>query len=135
MILKIRDKEYDIKYGYRPTLKSNLLSELFKQATHSDNEQTDFSTVEEMLLYVPKELLVGLQVNHKDEFGYNYDTNEGYEEKLAKAEELVSIFCDEQDGDIIDLKNQLETEMMSNGFLKSLFEKMQEQAKKASKQK
>ena len=67
-------------------------------------------------------LLVGLQVNHKDEFGYDYDTNEKYDEQFNKVLDLLSEKIDDGEIDCIELFNELENELESNSFLAKMME-------------
>ena len=115
MKVKLGNSEYSIKFGFKPTLKSHLS----KDVSESVNEQDgSLESVEKLLLEtLPKMLLVGLQVSHKDEFGYDYDTNE--------------INC-------MDLFADMQEEMMTNGFLAQMMEsteKAQEQEQKQEQEK
>jgi hypothetical protein len=88
----------------------------------------DMEVIEDMLLFIPEVLLVGLQKEHKKEFGYNLDTKEGYEENKEKVFGLVAEYLDSGDVDAIDLFNELQEEMTRNGFLKKMFEREVEKA-------
>lgn len=126
MKLKIGEKELSIKFGYKPTLKGRIISKMVKagDVTGSDGE-TDLEKVEDLLLFLPEILLVGLQVHHKDEYGYDYDTEEGKNEQLEKAFDLVEQYCDSEDGDMMELFKSLEEAMLQDGFLRSLFQREQ----------
>ncbi len=79
-------KEYTIKFGYEPTLKSRLLSRVAKMTVNMKQDaEENLEQIENMLLFVPEMVLVGLQKFHSDEFGYNMDTNDGYEEAKNKV--------------------------------------------------
>lgn len=123
MKLKIGEKELNIKFGYKPTLKGKIISKLMKFETAEN--KNDAELLEEMLLFIPELLLAGLQVHH-EEYRYNYDTGEGKEEQLDKAFALIEGYLDEEDADIMELFRQLEEEMLQNSFLKKLFQQEKE---------
>lgn len=120
MKVKLGNSEYSIKFGFKPTLKSHLI----KDVSESVNEQDgSLESVEKLLLEtLPKMLLVGLQISHKDEFGYDYDTNEKYDEQFNKVLNLLSEKIDDGEIDCIELFNELENELESNSFLAKMME-------------
>jgi hypothetical protein len=128
MTLKIGEKELNVKFGYEATLKSRLLSKMAKMGVKTHDKGGDMEVIEDMLLFIPEVLLVGLQKEHKKEFGYNLDTKEGYEENKEKVFGLVAEYLDSGDVDAIDLFNELQEEMTRNGFLKKMFEREVEKA-------
>ena len=128
MTLKIREKELNVKFGYEATLKSRLLSKMAKMGVEMHDKGGDMEVIEDMLLFIPEVLLIGLQKEHKKEFGYNLDTKEGYEENKEKVFGLVAEYLDSGDVDAIDLFNELQEEMTRNGFLKKMFEREVEKA-------
>lgn len=129
MKIKVNEKEYTIKFGYEPTLKSRLLSRVAKMSVSmKENAQDNMEQIENMLLFIPEMVLVGLQKFHADEFGYNLDTNDGYEEAKNKAFSLVGDYVDTGDVDITDFFTELQEELTANGFLKKMFEKEVEKA-------
>lgn len=131
--IKVNDKEYTIKFGYEPTLKSRLLSRVAKMTVNMKQDaQENLEQIENMLLFVPEMVLIGLQKFHSDEFGYNLDTNDGYEEAKNKAFSLVGDYVDTGDVDITDFFTELEEELTSNGFLKKMFEREVEKAQATS---
>jgi hypothetical protein len=129
LTIKVNDKEYTIKFGYEPTLKSRLLSRVAKMTVNMKQDaEENLEQIENMLLFVPEMVLVGLQKFHSDEFGYNLDTNDGYEEAKNKAFSLVGDYVDTGDVDITDFFTELQEELTANGFLKKMFEKEVEKA-------
>lgn len=129
LTIKVNDKEYTIKFGYEPTLKSRLLSRVAKMTVNMKQDaEENLEQIENMLLFVPEMVLVGLQKFHSDEFGYNMDTNDGYEEAKNKVFSLVGDYVDTGDVDITDFFTELQEELTANGFLKKLFEKEVEKA-------
>ena len=131
--IKVNDKEYTIKFGYEPTIKGRLLSRVAKMTVNMKQDaEENLEQIENMLLFVPEMVLIGLQKFHSDEFGYNLDTNDGYEEAKNKAFSLVGDYVDTGDVDITDFFTELEEELTSNGFLKKMFEKEVEKAQATS---
>jgi hypothetical protein len=120
MKVKLGNSEYSIKFGFKPTLKSHLIKDVSESVSEQDGS---LESVEKLLLEtLPKMLLVGLQVNHKDEFGYDYDTNEKYDEQFNKVLNLLSEKIDDGEIDCIELFNELENELESNSFLAKIME-------------
>lgn len=133
MTLKVGEKELNVKFGYEPTLKSRLLSRMAKMSVEMSEKDGNMEMIEDMLLFIPEVLLIGLQKEHKEEYGYNLDTREGYEEKKGKVFALVAELLDNDEVDAIDLFNELQEEMTKNGFLKKMFEKEVEKAAEQAK--
>lgn len=120
MTLKIEDKELNIKYGYEATLKTRLLSRMAKLEKAKDDSMEG---MEDILLFLPDFLLVGLQKFHADEYGFNYETSDGKDEQLEKMYPLIEAYIDgNEDTDAITFYNQLTNEMLANGFLKKQFQ-------------
>lgn len=135
MTLKINEKEFNIKFAYEPTLKARLISKVAKMGAEMSKSDGDLEKVEDMLLFIPEVVLIGLQKEHSDEFGYNLDTKEGFEEKKSKVFSLISEYLDSGDADAIELFNDLQEEMMKNGFLKKMFEReVEKEVEKANAQ-
>ena len=131
MVFKTENKEYQIRFAYIPTVKGKLIQKLMKlESATADDGIEMINTILEML---PEMMLIGLQKFHKDEFGYNYDTEEGKSDALAKVYDMVDDYFDSEEADLGELYNSLQDELMNNGFLKSLMK--QEVEKTSSKKK
>lgn len=125
MKININGKELSIKYGYKPTLKERIISKVVKLSKFVGNDgETDMEKVEDLLLFLPELLLVGLQVNHK-EYRYDVDSGEGKEEQLGKAYALVEEYLESEDADVIEFFNRLQEALMEDSFLAGLFQKEQ----------
>ncbi len=122
MKLKIGNKELNIKFGYKPTLKERVISNVVKMGNVNGEEGLDMEKVEDLLLYLPELLLVGLQVYHQ-EYRYNYDTGEGKEEQLNKTFALIEEYMENEDADFMYLFNALQEALVEDSFLASLFRK------------
>lgn len=80
------------------------------------------STVADMLLY-------GLQKAHADEYGFNFITKDGYDEKYGKVCDLIDDYI-EDGGKMLDLFNILSEELLNKGFLAEMTESEQTTEKK-----
>lgn len=131
MKVKLGGKEYTIQFATRPSLKSHILQDIMKI-----QDMEDISSVEDILLEtLPKTLLAGLQMHHNEEFGYDYKTNEGYDEQLEKVSNILYDAIDTNEINCMDLFADMQKEMMTNGFLAQMMESLekareQEQEKK-----
>lgn len=129
MKIDINGKEYNIKFGYKPTLKERVISKVVKLENIADkNGNVDMERVEDLLLYLPELLLVGLQVHHK-EFQYDIDTGAGKDKQLAKTFEIVEKYMESDNADVLGLFNKLQEAMQQDSFLSQMFRKEQEKAK------
>lgn len=125
MKMNIAGKEVNIKFGYKPTLKERIISKVVRMSniTGEDGE-TDMEKVEDLLLFLPELLLVGMQVHHKD-FRYDYDTKEGKQKQLEKTIDLVEKYMESEDADIMEFFGKFQDALMEDSFLASLFRKEQ----------
>ena len=130
MIIKIKNKEYKIKFGYKPTLKERIISKVVRFSNITN--ENDLEKIEDLLLFLPELILVGLQVNHED-FRYNIDTGEGKEEQLEKSFNLIEDYLEEDNADILDLFVRLQEALTEDSFLSALFQKEQSSVKMQNK--
>lgn len=132
MKLNIGDKELSIKFGYKPTLKSRVISSVVKMSNIAGKDgDIDMEKVEDLLLFLPELLLVGLQVHHP-EYRYDYDTGAGKEEQLEMVFNLVERYLEQDDADFMKLFNDLQGALLEDSFLASLFRKEQKKAERQS---
>ena len=123
--MNIAGKEINIKFGYKPTLKERIISKVVRMSNITDeNGETDMEKVEDLLLFLPELLLVGMQVHHKD-FRYDYDTKEGKQKQLEKSTDLVEKYMESEDADIMEFFGKFQDALMEDSFLASLFRKEQ----------
>lgn len=129
MKAKLGGKEYTIQFATKPSLKAHILQDIMKT-----QEMEDISSMEDVLLEtLPKTLLVGLQMHHNDEFGYDCETNDGYDEQFEKVSGILYDAIDTNEINCMDLFADMQEEMMTNGFLAQMMESLeraQEQEKK-----
>ena len=123
--MNIAGKEINIKFGYKPTLKERIISKVVRMSNITDEDgETDMEKVEDLLLFLPELLLVGMQVHHKD-FRYDYDTKEGKQKQLEKTTDLVEKYMESEDADIMEFFGKFQDALMEDSFLASLFRKEQ----------
>lgn len=130
MILNIEGKEYQIRFAYIPTVKGKLINKIME--LENNVKGNELEAISGVLELIPEMLLIGLQKFHKDEFGYDYDTEEGKSEAMSKVYEIVDDYFDGDEADLGELYQELQDEMMNNGFLKSL---LKQKAEKVSTKK
>ena len=122
MKVKLGGKEYTIQFATRPSLKAHILQDIMKTQDMEDI----------LLETLPKMLLVGLQMHHNEEFGYDYKTNDGYDEQLEKVSDILYDAIDTNEINCMDLFADMQEEMMTNGFLAQMMESL-ERTQKAEK--
>ncbi len=127
MKLNIGGKELKIKFGYKPTLKERVISKIVKISNVNSGGETELDKVEDLLLYLPEIILVGLQVYH-EEYRYDYETKKGKQEQLDKVFDLIDAYTAEEGADLMQLFNDLQEELTNDSFLASLFRKEQKAA-------
>lgn len=139
MILKIGETELNIKYGFEATIKSGIIKKISEAERPSGNEETLYSDIEKIMLLLPELILVGLQKFHNDEYGYDYETNHGKNEKLEKVYSLLDDYFDSEGADFNTIFGDLQSELLNNGFLANVFRqelmKAEQETKKAKKTK
>lgn len=128
MKLNIGTKELNIKFGYKPTLKERVISKVTRIGNvQNEDGSTNLEKLEDLLLYLPELLLIGMQVHHEN-YRYDYDTGKGKEEQLEKVSTLVEEYMDSKDADPMYLFNTLQEALVEDSFLASLFRKEQKAA-------
>lgn len=132
--LKIGEKELKVKFGYEATLKTRLLSRVAKREAKNENsDKSEVENIEDALLFIPEILLVGLQKFHKEEYGFDYVTGEKKEEQLDKMFALIDEYCDIEGNDVTKLHNDLQGELLEDGFLANKLHKEKAKVKQKMK--
>lgn len=128
--LKLGDKMLQIKFGYEATVRSGLIKKMVQAESSNENEGDSVQATMELL---PEMILVGAQKYHRDEFGYNYLTGEGKDEKLSEVYSLIDDYLDQDDATFEELLGKVKGEMLEDGFLSKLFQKEKKKEKKNAK--
>ena len=120
----VNGKEYKVKYGYRVLCNSDLIDKVTSISQENNGFKGAMKTVAELIL-------AGLQKCHKDEFGYETESEE--ETALAKVYDLMDEYEEEsteenpQSG--YTLFEKCNEELMKNGFLSEMTKRAAENAK------
>ena len=120
----VNGKEYKVKYGYRVLCNSDLIDKVTAIGQENNGFRGAMKTVAELIL-------AGLQKCHKDEFGYETESEE--ETALAKVYDLMDEYEEEsteenpQSG--YTLFEKCNEELMKNGFLSEMTKRAAENAK------
>ena len=138
--LKVGDKEYKLKFGYKSFKKSGILREVvsMRKKISGAKENTDVSTeneedelgnleiLEEVLELNSKLVLAALQ-KYNEEFRTDYKSEEEVQAIIDKVDDLMDDYMDEEDSmSIMDLFSTLTEELFNNGFLSKKSEKLEE---------
>ena len=121
---KVGDKEYKVKYGYGVLCNSDLIDMVTSIGQENNGFKGAMKTVAELIL-------AGLQKCHKDEFGYETESEE--EAALNKVYDLMDEYEEEsteenpQNG--YTLFEKCNEELMKNGFLSQMRKNAEENAK------
>ena len=120
----VNGKEYKVKYGYGVLCNSDLIDKVTSIGQENNGFKGAMKTVAELIL-------AGLQKCHKDEFGYETESEE--ETALAKVYDLMDEYEEEsteenpQSG--YTLFERCNEELMKNGFLSQMRKNAEENAK------
>lgn len=123
--IKFGNRELNIKYGYKATLRVSLLKKIIQMSDIG----ADMESVERLLDFLPEMLLAGLQKFHADEFGYDPDNEAQKAEKMDKVYDLLDDYFDSEDGDMQTLFATLQKEMLDNGFLSKVVNRKTKKSK------
>lgn len=128
----VNGKEYKVVFGYGLLTKTDVLDKV--QEITGGKERS----LQKMISLLPELLLAGLQKKHKDEFGYESDSEK--EVALDKVCDLLDDYeaegTEEKPKSGFDLYKILDAELEKNGFLSGLLNtvaEIQAQEKNATK--
>lgn len=121
-VFKVNDNEYKIKYSYRVLCETDLIDRVIDTMATTDESKDGATQFKDLLKLTAELLLAGLQKFHRDEFGY--DTDSEKKEKLFIVYDMIDDYEDEHRDEpeesrkdsatlFIDLQGELE----NNGFL------------------
>lgn len=128
----VNGKEYKVVFGYGLLTQSDVLDKV--QEITSGQERN----LQKLISILPELLLAGLQKKHKDEFGYETES-----ERTVAFQKVCDLLDDYEDEGTeenpksgFDLYKILDTELEKNGFLSGLLNTVadaQAQEKNATK--
>ena len=124
--LKVNNKEYKLAFGNGALLKTDILDRI---------QNSNKEGLKGAISLLPELLLVGLQKRHKDEFGW--ETESEKEVALDKIYDLLDEYENEstednpQDG--FTLLQQMNDELGKNGFLSRIMKMAEAESQNATK--
>ena len=124
--LKVNGKDYKLVFGYGALLKTDILDRI---------QNSNKEGLKGAISLLPELLLVGLQKRHKDEFGW--ETESEKEVALDKIYDLLDEYENEstednpQDGFM--LLQQMNDELGKNGFLSRIMKMAEAESQNATK--
>ena len=124
--LKVNNKEYKLVFGYGALLKTDILDRI---------QNSNKEGLKGAISLLPELLLVSLQKRHKDEFGW--ETESEKEVALDKIYDLLDEYENEstednpQDG--FTLLQQMNDELGKNGFLSRIMKMAEAENQNATK--
>lgn len=137
MILKINDREYKVKYGYKALTQFDILSKVMKMSEIDDKTEIDM-IISSVLPLLPELLLAGLQ-KYNDDFKFDYENESEKKDKLNMVYDLIDDYIDSDDGDedksIMSLFMSLTDELVNNGFLSKKSQMISKRIKKETQKK
>lgn len=125
VVLKVKGKDYKLKFGYKSFKKSGLLREVVamqkKAGSDKENEEDNLDSnleiLEEVFELNSKLVLAALQ-KCNEEFRVDYDNPESIQTAIDKADDFMDDYIDEEDSmSVMDLFNTLVSELFNGGFL------------------
>lgn len=133
--LKVKDKEYKLKFGYKSFKNSGILKEVVDMQKHlrgTDNDkeeeksETDnLEAISDVFELNSKLVLAALQKNH-EEFRADYKNPDSINECVDKVDDLLDDYMEEPDSmSVMTLFEKLANELFDNGFLSEKSEKLE----------
>lgn len=124
--LKVNNKEYKLVFGYGALLKTDILDRI---------QNSNKEGLKGAISLLPELLLVGLQKRHKDEFGW--ETESEKEVALDKIYDLLDEYesesTDDNPQDGFMLLQQMNDELGKNGFLSRIMKIAEAESQNATK--
>lgn len=121
-VFKVNDDEYKIKYSYRVLCETDLIDRVIDTMATTDESKDGATQFKDLLKLTAELLLAGLQKFHRDEFGY--DTDSEKKEKLFIVYDMIDDYEDEHREEPEDSRKDsatlfidLQGELENNGFL------------------
>lgn len=131
--LKVKDKIYKIKFGYRALAKSGVLKEVVKMQSAIDKKDEKDAVVDliaDVFDILAKLVLAGLQKFNKD-FVCDYDDENIVSAKIENVYDLLDEYMDEEESlGVMELFSELTNELLNNGFLSKKSKELEESLEK-----
>lgn len=131
--LKVKDKTYKIKFGYRALAKSGVLKEVVKMQSAIDKKDEKDAVVDliaDVFDILAKLVLAGLQKLNED-FVCDYDDENIVSAKIENVYDLLDEYMDEEESlGVMELFSELTNELLNNGFLSKKSKELEESLEK-----
>lgn len=121
-VFKVNNDEYNVKYSYRVLCETDLIDRVIDTMASGDDDKDGATQFKDLLKLTAELLLAGLQKYHRDEFGY--DTDSEKKEKLFIVYDMIDDYEDEHRDEPEDSRKDsatlfidLQGELENNGFL------------------
>lgn len=131
MTLKVKGKEYKLKFGYKSFKNSKILKEvvamqkLLRGSDEEEKETDNLDALADVFELNSKLVLAALQKNH-EEFRADYKNPDSIQDCIDKVDNLLDDYMEEPDSmSIMDLFTELTNELFDNGFLSKKSEKLE----------
>lgn len=133
MIIKVKEKEYKLKFGYKALGKSGILKEVTAiQSTirekwgNGENEAGLAEMIGDIFELISRMVLAAMQKFNQD-YRVDYDSHESVQNGIDKVYDLLDDYMEEEDAlDIMSFFEQLTEELFDNGFLSKKSQALEE---------
>lgn len=131
--LKVKDKTYKIKFGYRALAKSGVLKEVVKMQSAIDKKDEKGAVVDliaDVFDILAKLVLAGLQ-KFNETFSCDYDDESSVSAGIERVYDLLDEYMEEEESlSVMDLFTELTNELLNNGFLSKKSKGLEENLEK-----
>lgn len=131
--LKVKDKTYKIKFGYKALAKSGVLKEVVKMQSaigKKDENDAVVDLIADVFDILAKLVLAGLQKLNKT-FLCDYDDESSVLAGIEKVYDFLDEYMEEEESlSVMDLFTKLTDELLNNGFLSKKSKELEENLEK-----
>lgn len=133
MIIKVKEKEYKLKFGYKALGKSGILKEVTaiqstirEKGGNGENEAGLAEMIGDIFELISRMVLAAMQKFNQD-YRVDYDSHESVQNGIDKVYDLLDDYMEEEDAlDIMSFFEQLTEELFDNGFLSKKSQALEE---------
>lgn len=132
VVLKIKNKDYKLKFGYKSFKKSGVLREVvamqneLKDSKEDSEDGTGNIELLEQVFEANSKLVLAALQKYNEEFRVDYNNPESVQECIEKVDDLMDDYMEEEDAmPVMDLFSALTNELFNNGFLLRKSEKLE----------
>lgn len=125
--LKVKDKGYKLKFGYKSFKESGVLHEVVEMQKKLQDAKSEngIEALEDVFELNSKLLLAALQ-KYNEEFRVDYNDKEAVQMYIDKVDNFIDDYMEEENAmSIMELFSTLSEELFNNGFLSKKSEKLE----------